>query len=177
MLNSNVMHYIILDLIDEIKSEAIMLNQVYLSQESNLNSDNQIKRVVAQTSLASIVVKIYTKAEDIFSKIVKEFDGEKNTDNGWHASLLQQLKIKTNIRPAFFSLETFKLFDMLRKFRHVERNCYASEIIASEIPEKVKITLKAVVLLERDYKLFSDVMFGQTDSQNEDVNNVISPSN
>jgi hypothetical protein len=159
MSNSNAFHYLILDLISEIKAESILLEAVYSVQKSNLKSSHQIDRLVAQSSLASIVAKIYTKSEDVFSKITKEIDGESSSSDGWHASLLRQVKLKTDQRPAVLSLEAFKLFDLIRKFRHAERNCYASDILPSEIPEKVDMTLRAVELLEKDYRTFAAAMF------------------
>ena len=106
--------------------------------------------------------KIYTKAEDFFSKIAKKIDQDLPVGDGWHIDLLRQMKTATGDRPAFLSTESFDQFDQLRRFRHFERNSYASDLSPDLIPKKVELALAAIPNLKRDFTAFSSEFFDVT---------------
>ena len=97
--------------------------------------------------------KIYTKAEDFFSKIAKKIDQDLPVGDGWHIDLLRQMKTATGDRPAFLSTESF---------RHFERNSYASDLSPDLIPKKVELALAAIPNLKRDFTAFSSEFFDVT---------------
>jgi hypothetical protein len=158
-MSNNAFHAILSGLIFDIEQEVEMLMLAYDRQKINLASSDKIDKFCAASVLASIISKIYTKSEDVFYKVAQKIDSDVPSGDGWHSMLLRQMKADLTDRPAFISHDSFVAFDHLRRFRHFERNSYASVIDAEMIPEKVRITDEAISLLRRDFMEFSYVFF------------------
>lgn len=158
-MSNDALHAVLKDLVDDIEKEADVLREVLEKKGPDLTSDNMTDRLTASAAIGSMVSKLYTKTEDIFEKIAKYIDQERVESGGWHADLLRQMKVETDDRPAFIAADTFAVFDELMRFRHVERNAYASELRPAELPGKVRRALEAVDLLKRDFAEFSAAYF------------------
>lgn len=158
-MSSDVFHALLSDLMSDVENEALRLSKVFEREAADLASEDPIAQLVASSAIGSMVSKIYTKSEDIFRKIAQKIDQDVPGGDSWHLDLLRQMKTVSRDRPAFLMNDTFAAFDHLRRFRHFERNSYASDISPELIPEKVQVTLNAVELLRRDFSAFSAVYF------------------
>lgn len=161
-MSSNAFHALLSGLLSDIEVEGNRLQAAYDRERSALVSGDDVDKLVACAALGSIVSKIYTKAEDVFSKIAKKIDLDLPSGDGWHIDLLRQMKTATGDRPAVLSTESFEQFDQLRRFRHFERNSYASDLSPDLIPEKVELALAAIPNLQRDFAAFSSEFFDVT---------------
>lgn len=159
-MSSNAFHALLAELIREIEVESSRLQAAYNHEKSALVGSDEVAQLVACAALGSMVSKIYTKAEDVFSKIAKKIDEDLPSGDAWHVDLLRQMKTATSDRRAFLSAESFEQFDQLRRFRHFERNSYASTLAPDLMPEKVELALAAIPNLQRDFAAFSSDFFG-----------------
>lgn len=159
-MSSNAFQALLIELLSEIETETKLLQAAFAHEKSALVSGDEVAQLVACAALGSMVSKIYTKAEDFFSKIAKKIDQDLPSGEGWHIDLLRQMKTATGDRPAFLSAESFDQFDQLRRFRHFERNSYSSTLSPELIPEKVELVLAAIPNLQRDFAAFSLEFFG-----------------
>jgi len=159
-MSSNAFHALLTELLSDIETETKRLQAAYDHEKSALINGDDVAKLVACAALGSMVSKIYTKAEDFFSKIAKKIDEDLPSGEGWHIDLLRQMKTATSDRPAFLSAESFDQFDQLRRFRHFERNSYASTLAPELMPEKVELVLVAIPNLQRDFATFSSEFFG-----------------
>jgi len=67
----------------------------------------------------------YSGFERIFTHIAETVDGNLPNGDHWHELLLRQMVNEVpEIRPAVISVESSRLLDELRRFRHVVRNVY-----------------------------------------------------
>lgn len=90
---------------------------------------------------------LYNAAENIFRNIAATFGNHLDTKNGWHADLLDRMRLDLRpLRPALLDDTTFGQLDELRRFRHVFRTAYGIELDA----ERMALVLrKALALRER----------------------------
>ena len=86
-------------------------------------------------SLAMNLQSFYTGAERICLKIAKDIDDSIPRGDRWHKTLLEQMMIDTDQRPAFLTMDTFTQFEQLRGFRHFVRNAYTYTIDAERVVE------------------------------------------
>lgn len=161
-MSSNAFHALLCGLLSDIEAEGNRLQAAYDRERYALVSGDDVDQLVACAALGSIVSKIYTKTEDFLSKIAKKIDQDIPTGDGWHIDLLRQMKTATGVRPAFLSTESFDQFDQLRRFRHFERNSYATDLSPGLIPGKVELALVAIPNLKRDFTAFSSDFFDVT---------------
>lgn len=159
-MSSNAYYAVLETILVDIESEAEKLRKVFERETLDLVSEDPISRLIASAAISSIISKIYTKVEDVFYKVAQKIDEEVPKGDSWHLDLLRQMKVETDDRPALLSDDAYAAFDHLRRFRHFERNSYASEISADEMPEKVRLALGAVGLLRRDFTAFAASYFG-----------------
>lgn len=88
--------------------------------------------------LASGVEKVYTGCERVMEMIATNIDGAR-VDHGdaWHISLLKRMAHPfPGVRDAVISAECFKQLDLLRAFRHRERNTYGLGLDANIVRER-----------------------------------------
>ena len=133
-MSSNAFHALLSGLLSDIEVEGNRLQAAYDREKSALVSGDDVDQLVACAALGSIVSKIYTKAEDFFSKIAKKIDQDLPVGDGWPIDL----------------------------FRHFERNSYASDLSPDLIPKKVELALAAIPNLKRDFTAFSSEFFDVT---------------
>lgn len=72
---------------------------------------------------------LYNALENIFRSIARAFENSLDEDSGWHAELLRRMRLDLlPIRPAVIDAEAFDRLDELRRFRHLYRSLYTSEL-------------------------------------------------
>ena len=77
----------------------------------------------------------YTGLERIFEQTARQIDEKVPTGDSWHYDLLLQMgRELAGIRPALLSSASVKGLDEFRRFRHVVRNVYATNLD----PEKME---------------------------------------
>jgi hypothetical protein len=87
--------------------------------------------------MASAVEKVFTGLERCLTFIARDIDKTANikSDN-WHAALLIQMSTPYgHVRPAILSQDLLARLDVLRAFRHRERNTYGFNLDAARIRE------------------------------------------
>lgn len=98
------------------------------------------------------IEKIYSGCERVMAMIASEVDGARlDRQEGWHITLLKRLSHPyPGIRGAVLSPETFKALDLLRAFRHRERNTYGIALDADIVLERSKQAAEAFGLFHAD---------------------------
>ncbi|MBF0160362.1 MAG: hypothetical protein HQL58_12660 [Magnetococcales bacterium] len=140
--------------LNEITAESERLSETFRLTANRLASDDWYERYLSAAGFAAIIDKIYTRIEILLMAVAKKIDTEVPDGHSWHRELLQQMNLVTHARPALVSDELFLQLDELRAFRHFERNSYSSTIKPEVIPDKVRLCLAAVALLQRDFDRF-----------------------
>lgn len=158
-MSNDALHAVLKDLVDDIEKAADVLREVSEKKGPDLNSSDATDCVTASAAIASMVSKLYTKIEGVFIMIAKRIDHDVPSDDHWHVDLLRQMKVETGDRPAFIAADTFTTLEDLMRFRHVERNHYATELRPTELPGKVQLAIDAVDLMKRDFAEFSVAYF------------------
>ena len=86
-------------------------------------------RWLAVGGIASGVEKAYGGMERVLRRIAAEVDGHVPRDEAWHATLLRRMGSPLpGVREAVVAPETPSRLDVLRAFRHRERNSYAADL-------------------------------------------------
>jgi hypothetical protein len=71
----------------------------------------------------------YSGLERLFELVAEEFDGGALGGANWHAELLRQMTLDMDdVRPPVLRRDTAEGLEDLRKFRHLIRNIYATNI-------------------------------------------------
>ena len=71
----------------------------------------------------------YTGVESIFERISRSFDGGLIQDGDYHRELLRSMTLEIpDIRPQIISKELAEELDEYRRFRHMFRHAYGSEL-------------------------------------------------
>ena len=95
-------------------------------------------------SVALHLHSFYSGIERVLRMIADEFDGGVLGGENWHAELLRQMQFEVpSVRPRVLRPETVELLEEYRKFRHLIRNIYATNILPERL-EKLIDTLPAV---------------------------------
>lgn len=87
---------------------------------------------------------LYSAVENIFRNIAKAFGNHLDTRSGWHADLLDRMRLDlAPLRPAVIDDESFDQLDELRRFRHVFRAAYSIDLD----PERMAFVLRKALAL------------------------------
>jgi hypothetical protein len=80
----------------------------------------------------------YSGLERIFELIAAELDGTRLGGERWHVELLKQMTLDLpNLRPPVLNANTAAHLDEYRKFRHLIRNLYTTNIVPAEMEKLV----------------------------------------
>lgn len=80
----------------------------------------------------------YSGLERVFELIAAELDGTRLGGERWHVELLKQMTLDLpGLRPPVLEVETARRLDEYRKFRHLIRNIYTTNIIPDELKKLV----------------------------------------
>lgn len=104
-------------------------------------------------SVALNLPGFYSGLERLFQLVAKHIDGHLPAGQNWHQVLLQAMGHEiVDIRPALIHIEQIDKLDEFRRFRHVVRNVYATNLIPErmsgllEILPELWASLKAELL-------------------------------
>ena len=101
----------------------------------------------------------YSGLERVFELIPADVDGARLGEEHWHAELLRQMTLDLpNVRPPVLRPETVQSLADYRKFRHLIRNIYSTNIIPSELEKLVAKLPELWIELKRDLDVFYDFL-------------------
>jgi hypothetical protein len=112
----------------------------------------------AVDSMAYQLHNLYGAFEQLFEEVARYF--ENRIDDGrYHANLIRRMQLDVRgVRPALLSQETAQELDELRRFRHLFRHAYATDLNPAKVAE---LTAKVAVMrraFSRDFDLFLSIM-------------------
>ena len=112
--------------LSDIGSEVEMLVRAVAIYERDVINAEPAWLWLAVQGLASGIEKIYTGCERFMGMIANDVDDAKvDHSEGWHISILKRMAHPfPGIRRAVITDECYKAMDVLRAFRHRERNSY-----------------------------------------------------
>ena len=113
------------------------------------NIDSHIK------AIAGSLHSIYSGYENIIERIVRAVDGDIPSGKDYHLVLLKRaLNAIKDVRPSIISIETFRLLEELRTYRHKFRNIYLYLLSATRIKELANTGIDSFKLFEQDINGF-----------------------
>lgn len=90
-------------------------------------------------SVALNLHSFYSALERMFQLVAVEIDGGTLGGEHWHSELLNQMSLSvSNVRPAVITPATARQLDEYRRFRHLVRNVYATNLDPGRIEALVK---------------------------------------
>lgn len=90
---------------------------------------------MATMAIAYLLHNLYTAIEGYLLRIAKHFENTLD-DPSWHRELIDRMRIEIpGLRPAVISAELQESLDELRRFRHLFRNLYKSELKPARVTE------------------------------------------
>jgi hypothetical protein len=92
---------------------------------------------------------LYNAFESIFQRVAETFENDVADSSRWHALLLRRMTLDIeNVRPRLLSDETYQCLDELRRFRHLFRSLYTSNLDV----ERLRLVLRKARTLEDLYR-------------------------
>ena len=123
-----------------------------------LENEQEIVRGSDLMACAGYLHHYYTGIESVFERISKAFDGGLTSGGDYHRELLRSMTIEIpDIRPRIISRDLAEELDEYRRFRHMFRHSYGSELRWSKMKPLAKgIDSLTKVLIERisEFMLF-----------------------
>ncbi len=120
------------------------------------NIDSHIK------AIAGSLHSIYSGYENIIERIVRTIDGDIPSGRDYHLMLLKRaLNPIEGLRPPIISIETFRLLDELRTYRHKFRNIYLYLLSAKRIIELAHTGLDSFHHFEKDINAFKRFLMSE----------------
>lgn len=90
---------------------------------------------MATVAVAYLLHNLYTAFESYFLRVAKHFENSID-DASWHRELLDRMRIDVpEIRPAVIDSDLADPLDELRRFRHLFRNLYKSQLKPNRVRE------------------------------------------
>lgn len=118
-------------------------------------------------SAALNIQGLYTGIERIFEQIARQLDNRIPTGDSWHLDLLHQMQANVpGVRPAVISGDSLVGLDELRRFRHVVRNVYATNLNPKKLGDLMVVLGKCWPEVRAELMAFAD--FLQTLDEGED---------
>lgn len=85
-------------------------------------------------SVALNLHSFYSGLERLFELVIKHIDGKAVQGKNWHQELLEAVSQMTEgVRPALIHPDRVDDLDELRRFRHVVRNVYATNLLPNRM--------------------------------------------
>lgn len=109
----------------------------------------------------------YTGLERIFEQIARGLDQRLPIGEDWHRKLLTQISQEmSDLRPAVISLNLVEGLDEFRKFRHVIRNIYSTNIDPNRMQKLFDLLPVLWPQLKRELLAFADFLQILDESEN-----------
>lgn len=124
------------ELINRIQDELIDLDRVVARA---LRSWELVKKAHEEQDayLDSVALNLhgfYSGLERLFELIARHIDGSLPEGETWHRDLLQQMSNDLEgVRPAVFGKNTSESLDDFRRFRHLVRNMYTTNLLPDKM--------------------------------------------
>jgi vacuolar-type H+-ATPase subunit I/STV1 len=110
-------------------------------------------------SVALNLHAFYSGLEKLFELIARHVDGSSPEGIAWHRDLLSRMSDDvTDIRPAVISKEMSKELDQYRRFRHLVRNVYATNLNPEKISGLVEKLTEIWPKLSAELNAFSQFL-------------------
>ena len=123
------------NLVERIRSEVSDLEQVIdRAEQAWSHVGTATDQYAYLDSVALNLHSFYSGLEKLFELIARHVDQNLPNSENWHRDLLQQMaEDLPSLRPAVISQESANIVDEFRRFRHLVRNVYTTELV----PEKM----------------------------------------
>ncbi len=103
---------------------------------------------------------LYNAFESIFQRVAETFENDITNSSRWHALLLRRMTLDIeDIRPRLLSDEAYQCLDELRRFRHLFRSMYTSDLDV----ERMRLVLQKARRLEILYHAEIERFLGYLD--------------
>ncbi|MGC8960584.1 MAG: antitoxin [Chloroflexia bacterium] len=81
----------------------------------------------------------YSAVERLFELVARHIDGQTPGGETWHRDLLGAMaRDVSGIRPAIISTDSAQRLDRLRRFRHLVRNVYATNLVPERMADLIR---------------------------------------
>jgi hypothetical protein len=136
----------ILALKADLSADLQVIEQIYLKlagQGEILSGDEQA--IVTGYYLHNL----YNAFENIFQRVAEAFENDISDKAQWHAQLLRRMTLDIEgVRPRLLSDEAYQCLDELRRFRHLFRNLYTTDLDS----ERLRLVLNEARRLQSPYR-------------------------
>lgn len=106
-------------------------------------------------AIAASLHSIYSGYEGVIERIIRAVDGEVPIGAQYHILLLKRaMTTIEGVRPPIISLETFRLLDELRTYRHKFRNIYLYLLSTERIKNLARTGIQSFHSFEKDISAF-----------------------
>ncbi|HEX6387550.1 MAG TPA: antitoxin [Anaerolineae bacterium] len=125
------------NLIERIRGEVIDLEQVVQRARQSwslLQKASAEDKFPYVDSTALNLHAFYSGVERLFELVARQVDGKLPDSDTWHRDLLQQMSDDVpDARPAVISQQNAVALDEFRRFRHLVRNLYTTNLIPAKM--------------------------------------------
>lgn len=113
-------------------------------------------------AIAATLHSLYSGYETIIERVIRAVDGDVPLGKQYHIMLLKRaMNAIEDVRPAIISIETFKLLDELRTYRHKFRNIYLYLLSSERIIELARKGIASYKSFAEDVKTFQDFLLSK----------------
>jgi len=138
-------------------------------------TSTDVEQTVYLDAIALNLHSFYSGLERLFELIARHLDGAVPESETWHRDLLQQMKNDVaGVRPALIDPQNAERLDEFRRFRHLVRNIYTTNLSAAKMAGLLQVlpelwpTLKDQLLAFADFlEYLADNTLGQRQEQNK----------
>ncbi len=146
---------IFVDIQDDL--DMILVESKRLSRKMELNrseTDPEVKDS-RMSAMAVLIHSIYSGIEKVLKQLIEYFDGEVPSGSDWHALLVSRARREIDsIRPPIISPDVFEILSELRKFQHLFRGAYHTNLIPDRVMERAESARTLVPAFLKDLEVF-----------------------
>jgi len=103
------------------------------------------------SAIAVRIHSIYTGIEKVLKQLIEYFDGELPSGREWHTLMVSRARREIeSIRPPIISPQVFDLLSELRKFRHLFKGAYHTNLIPQKVIERAEDAVKLLPAFMKD---------------------------
>jgi hypothetical protein len=118
-------------------------------------------------SVALNLQGLYTGLERVFEQIARQLDNRMPAGKSWHLELLRQMRTSVPaVRPAVIGDTSFACLDELRRFRHVVRNVYATNLNPKKLGDLMDGITRCWPLVRAELLAFADFLDTLEENEN-----------
>ncbi len=130
----------------DINADLQVIDQVYakLGRQGNVIATDEQAIIIGY-----YLHNLYNAFESIFKRVTETFENDIADSSRWHALLLRRMTLDIeDIRPRLLSDEAYQCLDELRRFRHLFRSMYTSNLDV----ERLRLVVQKAHTLEGLYR-------------------------